>query len=363
MAKPVATRSKGRAKRGARFALDPRHAPKGHPELKIGKVGVLLVNLGTPDATDPASMRRYLREFLSDPRVIEWPKIIWWPVLNGIILMRRPRRSGEAYDKIWNRELDESPLRTSTRAQAEKLRAALAKHGPGLVVDWAMRYGNPSISSRLAALKEAGCERVLIFPLYPQYSASTTASVSDEIFDTLKGWRRQPAIRIVPPYYKEPVYIAALAASVRSALARVDWQPQVVLTSYHGIPQSYFRKGDPYHCHCQRTTRALGEALGWGDRKLRVTFQSRFGPEEWLQPYTDDTVRDLARSGIKRMAILCPGFVSDCLETLEEIAIGAGEIFREHGGEKFLFIPCLNASAPGMRVIRTMVERELKGWV
>lgn len=328
-----------------------------------GKVGVLLINLGTPDATDPASMRRYLGQFLSDPRVIEWPRIIWWPILHGIVLRRRPKRSGEAYDKIWNRELDESPLRTFTRAQAEKLERTLAKHGPGLVVDWAMRYGNPSIPSRLEALMAAGCERVLVFPLYPQYSASTSASVTDQVFDTLKSWRWQPAIRVVPPYFDEKIYIASLASSIKTSLGKLDWQPQVVLTSYHGIPQSYFKKGDPYHCHCQKTTRLLRKELGWSEKKLRVTFQSRFGPEEWLQPYTDETVRELARSGIKKIAILSPGFVSDCLETLEEVAIGVGETFRENGGEKFHFIPCLNDSAAGMRVIRTLVERELSGWI
>ncbi len=351
------------ASRKGDFTPDSRFAPIGHPDLATGKVGVLLINLGTPDATDPASMRRYLREFLSDQRVIEWPKVIWWPILNGVVLQRRPKRSGEAYDKIWNRKLNESPLRTCTRAQAEKLERALAGRGPRLVVDWAMRYGNPSIPSRLEALKTAGCERILLFPLYPQYSAATTASVNDQVFDTLKTWRWQPAIRIVPSYYDERVYISALVNSINGAVANIGWRPQVVITSYHGIPQSYFRKGDPYHCHCQKTTRLLREALGWNTKRLRVTFQSRFGPEEWLQPYTEDTVRQLAQSGIKRIAILTPGFVSDCLETLEEIALGVGETFRAHGGEKFLFIPCLNDSAGGMRVIRALVERELEGWL
>ena len=363
MAKP-ATKPRGRrAKRVDEFSPDGRFAPKDHPDIAVGRIGVLLINLGTPDATDATSMRRYLREFLSDPRVIEWPKIVWWPILNCIVLQRRPKRSGEAYDKIWDREHDESPLRTHTQSQSNKLAAGLAKHGSRLVVDWAMRYGNPSIPDRLAALQNHGCERILFFPLYPQYSASTTASVTDMIFDTLKSWRWQPAIRIVPPYYQEEVYIQALAETVKASLAKHKWKPQVVLTSYHGIPQSYFKKGDPYHCHCQKTTRLLGQKLGWNDKKLRVTFQSRFGPEEWLQPYTEDTVRELAQSGIKRIAILSPGFVSDCLETLEEIAIGVGETFREHGGEKFSFIPCLNDSAAGMRVIRSLVDRELKGWI
>ena len=363
----VTAATKQRKSRGAKqtggFGPEARFTPRGHPAVNVGRVGVLLINLGTPDATDKSSMRRYLREFLSDPRVIEWPKIFWWPILNGIVLQRRPKRSGEAYDKIWNRELDESPLRTYTRAQSEKLGRLLGKHGPRLVVDWAMRYGNPSIPERLEALKEAGCERILLFPLYPQYSTSTTASVNDQVFDTLKSWRWQPAIRIVPPYFDDSVYIDALAQSVEGAVRKSAWKPQVVLTSYHGIPQSYFKKGDPYHCHCQKTTRLLREKLGWSNKKLQVTFQSRFGPEEWLQPYTEDTVRELAQSGVKRLAILSPGFVSDCLETLEEIAMGVGEVFTENGGEKFMFIPCLNDSPPGMRVIRTLVERELKGWI
>jgi ferrochelatase len=345
------------------FSPDSQFTPKGHPKLAKGKVGVLLINLGTPDATDPSSVRRYLAEFLWDPRVIEWPRALWWPVLHGVVLRRRPRRSGEAYDKIWNRELDESPLRTFTRAQAGKLERAMANHGPALVVDWAMRYGDPSIPSRLEAMMAAGCERVLVFPLYPQYSATTSASVSDQVFDTLKSWRWQPALRVVPPYYDEKIYISALASSVKASLGALDWKPQVVLTSYHGIPQSYFEKGDPYHCHCQKTTRLLRQELGWSEKKLRLTFQSRFGPEEWLQPYTEDTVRELAQSSIKRIAIMSPGFASDCLETLEEIAMGVGEAFLESGGERFHFIPCLNDSTAGMRVIRSLVERELSGWI
>ena len=345
------------------FTADPNAAPAGHPDVKVNRVGVLLINLGTPDGTDYWSMRRYLKEFLSDPRVIEWPKIVWWPILNGIVLSRRPQKSGAAYDEIWNTELDESPLRTFTRSQAEQTAAALSGAGNRVVVDWAMRYGNPSIASRLEVLKEAGCDRILLFPLYPQYSASTTATVNDKVFETLMQWRWQPAIRVVPPYHDDPVYIEALADSVRGALATVDWEPEVVLASYHGIPQSYFDKGDPYHCHCQKTTRLLRDALGWDKDKLRITFQSRFGPEEWLQPYTDKTIEELAQSGVKRLAVLNPGFVADCLETLEEIAGEGGEIFHEHGGENFLHIPCLNDSPAGMRVITHLVERELSGWL
>ena len=345
------------------IAPDSRHWPKGHPDLAVGRVGVLLVNLGTPDATDVASMRRYLREFLSDPRVIEWPRAFWLPVLEGIVLRRRPKRSGAAYDKIWNRELDESPLRTFTRTQAEKLAKSLAKHGENLIVDWAMRYGNPSIAARLQAMKDRGCERILVFPLYPQYSASTTASVNDKVFETLMQWRWQPAIRTVPPYFDDPVYIDALAQSVRAKLDKLDWTPEVTLASYHGIPKSYFDKGDPYHCHCQKTTRLLLEALGWGGEKLMTTFQSRFGPAEWLEPYTDETLKALTGKGVKRVAVISPGFVSDCLETLEEIAIEAREIFLGHGGEEFCYIPCLNDTAAGMKVIRSVTERELRGWV
>lgn len=345
------------------IARDRPHWPKGHPDLAVGRIGVLLVNLGTPDATDAVSVRRYLREFLSDPRVIEWPRVLWLPVLEAIILRRRPKRSGAAYDKIWNREIDESPLRTFTRAQYEKLAEALAKHGDKLTVDWAMRYGNPSIPERLQALKDRGCERILVFPLYPQYSASTTASVNDKVFETLMQWRWQPAIRTVPPYFDDSVYIDALGQSLNASLDKLDWTPEVTLASYHGIPKSYFDKGDPYHCHCQKTTRLLREVLGWDDEKLTTTFQSRFGPAEWLTPYTDETLKALVEKGVRRVAVISPGFVSDCLETLEEIAVEAREIFLEAGGENFCYIPCLNDTPQGMKVIRTLTERELRGWI
>ena len=347
----------------AQFSPAKEHLPADHPEVRVGRVGVLLINLGTPDGTDYVSMRRYLKEFLSDPRVIEWPKIIWWPILNGIVLARRPKKSGAAYDEIWNKELDESPLRTFTRSQSDKLAAAFADQGGRVVVDWGMRYGNPSIASRLERLMAQGCDRILVFPLYPHYAAATTATVNDKVFETLMGWRWQPALRTVPPYPDEPVYIEALAQSIRNSLATVDWEPEVVLASYHGIPMSYFEKGDPYHCQCQKTTRLLRDALGWDDKKLRTTFQSRFGPEEWLQPYTDKTIEALAEEGVKRIAVLNPGFVADCLETLEEIAGEGAEIFHEHGGEQFLHIPCLNDTDEGMHVIETLVKRELQGWV
>jgi ferrochelatase len=339
-----------------------QHFPASHPVVKSGKVGVLLVNLGTPDGTDYASMRRYLKEFLTDRRVIEWSPFYWYPILFGIVLNRRPQKVGKAYETIWNKGLNESYLRTYTRSQAEKMAARLADF-PDVVVDWGMRYGQPSIAEKLDALKAKGCDRILLFPLYPQYAAATTATVNDKAFDALKAMRWQPALRTVPPYHDHPAYIDALAQSIESHLATLDWQPEVVITSYHGIPQSYFDKGDPYYCQCQKTTRLLREKLGWDDKKLIVTFQSRFGPEEWLQPYTDKTVEKLAQDGIKRIAVLNPGFVSDCLETLEEIAEQAMESFVHNGGEKFAHIPCLNDSDEGISVLEAQVRRELMGWV
>jgi ferrochelatase len=333
--------------------------PSNHPVVPHGKVGVLLVNLGTPDGTDRRSMRRYLEEFLTDRRVIETSRLKWYPILYGIILNVRPQKKGRDYDTIWNRERDESPLRTYTRSQAEKLGARLE----GVVVDWAMRYGNPSIASRLDALQAEGCERILLYPLYPQYAAATTATVNDKAFAHLITKRWQPALRTVPPYHDDPVYIDALARSVESHLATLSFEPEVVLASFHGIPQSYFRKGDPYYCHCQKTARLLRERLGWSEDRLRITFQSRFGPEEWLQPYTDKTVEALARSGVKSIAVMTPGFVADCLETIEEIGVENADIFRENGGVNFARIPCLNDGDDGMAVIEHVVRRELQGWV
>lgn len=336
--------------------------PKDHPPVQFGRIGVLLVNLGTPDGTDYWSMRRYLSEFLSDRRVIEWSPFYWQPILQLIVLSKRPQRVGKAYEEIWNHDKNESYLRTYTRSQSELLGEAL-KDLPNVTVDWAMRYGQPSIDSKMQALKDAGCERILVFPLYPQYSASTTATVNDAAFKSLLKMRWQPALRTVPPYHDEPAYIDALAKSIEAKLATLDWEPEVVLTSFHGIPQSYFKNGDPYHCHCHKTARLLRERLGWSAEKLRLTFQSRFGPEEWLQPYTDKTVEQLAKDGVKRIAIINPGFVADCLETLEEIAGEAGEIFLHNGGEKFAHIPCLNDTPEGMQVFETVVRRELQGWV
>ena len=334
--------------------------PAGHPPVQPKRTGVLLVNLGTPDGTDYRSMRRYLAEFLSDRRVIEWPRALWYPILHGIVLNTRPQKSGAAYRQIWNTERDESPLRTFTRSQAQKLGAALA--GSGVQVDWAMRYGNPSIESVTNAMIAAGCDRIVMFPLYPQYSATTTATVNDAFFDALKKLRWQPAVRTVPPYFDRPEYVDALAVSIEKHLATLAFEPEKVIASYHGIPQSYFRNGDPYHCHCMKTSRLLAERLGWPEGRLMTTFQSRFGPEEWLQPYTDKTVERLAKEGVKSIAVFNPGFVSDCLETLEEIAGEAGEIFHHAGGVNFTHIPCLNDSAEGMAVIEAVVRDELAGW-
>jgi ferrochelatase len=338
------------------------HLPAEHPKVNFGKVGVLLVNLGTPDGTDYKSMRRYLQEFLTDKRVIEWSRLLWYPILYGIVLNTRPGKVGKAYESIWNKDLDESYLRTYTRNQAEKMAASFADM-PNVVVDWAMRYGQPSIQSKMNELKKAGCEKILLFPLYPQYAAATTATVNDEAFRALLKMRWQPALRTVPQYSDDPVYIDALANSIEAHYASLDWEPELLLTSFHGIPKSYFMAGDPYHCQCYKTARLLRDRLGWSKEKLMVTFQSRFGPEEWLQPYTDKTVEKLAKDGIKRIAVINPGFVSDCLETLEEIAGEAGEIFHHNGGDKFTHVPCLNDSADGMRVLETVVRRELMGWV
>lgn len=341
----------------------PNTLPADHPRVKTGKIGVLLVNLGTPDGTDYWSMRRYLAEFLTDKRVIEWPKAIWYPILYGIVLNRRPQKVGQAYEEIWNKDLDESFLRTYTREQSERLADRITVPGGKIMVDWAMRYGQPSIPDRLQALKDAGCERILWFPLYPQYSAPTTATVNDKAFETLMKMRWQPAVRTVPPYHDDPAYIEALAKSIDRHLASLDWKPERIVASYHGIPQSYFKAGDPYHCHCHKTTRLLREHMGLSKDYLITTFQSRFGPEEWLQPYTDKTIVALAEQGVKNIAVFNPGFVSDCLETLEEIAGEAAEEFAEHGGEKFTHIPCLNDSDLGIDVIETLVRREMMGWI
>lgn len=333
-----------------------------HPKVEFGKIGVLLINLGTPDATDAASIRRYLAEFLTDRRVIEWSRWLWYPILYGIVLNTRPRKVGKAYETIWNKEKDESYLRTFTRSQALQLTNRLSDLS-SVRIEWAMRYGQPSIRDKIEELQRIGCERILLYPLYPQYAAATTATVNDEGFRALIALRWQPAIRTVPRYHDDPVYIDALARSIESHLATLGWEPDILLTSYHGIPMSYFMKGDPYYCQCQKTTRLLRERLGWYEDRIMVTFQSRFGPEEWLQPYTDKTLEQLARNGTKRIAVINPGFVSDCLETLEEIAVEAKEIFLHNGGERFAHVPCLNDGPDGMKVIEHIVREELSGWV
>jgi protoporphyrin/coproporphyrin ferrochelatase len=327
------------------------------------RIGVLLVNLGTPDATDYLSMRRYLKEFLSDRRIIEENRLKWWLVLNLIILTVRPGRKGRDYDKIWNKERNESPLRTITRSQSDKLEELLEKVDKRIRVDWAMRYGNPSIRSRLDALAAQNCERILIVPLYPQYAAATTATVCDEAFRALSLMRCQPILRVAAPYYAEPVYIDALAASLNAASGKLGFKPEVIVASYHGMPEDYVTKGDPYPRQCDETTALLRKKLKLDDEKLIMTFQSRFGTAEWIKPYTDATVKSLAERGVKSIAIITPGFSADCLETLEEIAMENAEIFRCSGGENFAAIPCLNDTPGGIAVIRDIVMRELKGWI
>jgi len=336
--------------------------PPDHPKVNSGKIGVLLLNLGTPDATDYWSMRRYLKEFLSDRRVIETSRLVWWFVLNFIVLTFRPKKSGALYDKIWDREANDSPLRVISKSQAAQLQQRLGSDS-GVIVDVAMRYGNPSTESRLNALQAAGCDRILLVPLYPQYSAPTTATANDKAFDILKTMRWQPAIRTAPAYFDQPSYVDALATSIEEGVKELDFVPDVVITSYHGMPESYLQNGDPYNCQCFKTTRLVREKLGWEADRLRVSFQSRFGPEEWLKPYTDDVLAQLPGEGAKKIAIVAPAFSVDCLETLEELAIGGKEIFMENGGEKYAYIACLNDSKLGMDVIEAVVRKELMGWL
>ncbi|WP_316174466.1 MULTISPECIES: ferrochelatase [unclassified Bradyrhizobium] len=326
------------------------------------RVGVLLVNLGTPDTADAAGVRVYLKEFLSDPRVVEDQGLLWKLILNGIILNTRPRRKARDYQTIWNNEKNESPLKTITRAQSEKLAASIADAGH-VVVDWAMRYGNPSIKAGIDALMAKGCDRILVVPLYPQYSAATSATVCDEVFRVLASLRAQPTLRVTPPYYDDEFYIEALATSIEDHLATLPFKPELIVSSFHGMPKEYVDKGDPYLEQCVATTALLRKRLGLDESKLLLTFQSRFGRAEWLQPYTDKTIEKLAKDGVKRIAVVMPGFTADCLETLEEIAGENAEIFKHNGGEAFSAIPCLNDSEPGMDVIRQLVLRELQGWI
>ena len=329
--------------------------PADHPPIVLPKVGVLLTNLGTPDAPDVASVKRYLREFLSDPRVVEIPQILWQPILRGLVLNTRPAKSAHAYTLVWSD--DGSPLAAVTKAQSAALQGAF---GAGVTVDWAMRYGKPSIPERLAAMKDAGCERILLAPLYPQYCAATTATANDRAFGVLAGMRWQPAIRTLPPYHDDPAYIGALKASVEAGIAALDFTPQAIVTSFHGMPQRTLELGDPYHCHCQKTGRLLGEALG---RETIVTFQSRFGRAKWLEPATDEVLEALPAKGITKIAILAPGFSADCLETLEELAIRGRESFVAAGGTDFAYLPCLNAGNIGVAMLKTILGRELAGWI
>jgi len=328
----------------------------------IGKIGVLLINLGTPEGTSYWPMRRYLREFLADRRVIETNRLLWWFILNGIVLSFRPQKSGRNYDKIWNRELNESPLKTITRSQTEKLAHRFCGVS-NVVVDWAMRYGNPAAGDRIKALSQAGCDRILLFPLYPQYSAATTATALDKVFDTLKEMRRQPALRSVPPYFEDAAYIDALALSLERHLASLTWKPDLILASYHGLPQSYVDAGDPYYGHCLATTKLLAQRLKAPPAAIETVFQSRFGKAEWLKPYAQATVEGLPARGVKNLVVIMPGFASDCVETLEEVAIGLREIFLERGGANFSAAPCLNDQRESIDMLEAIVRAELAGWL
>ncbi|WP_342251471.1 ferrochelatase [Sphingomonas sp. OTU376] len=328
--------------------------PADHPPVAAPKIGVLLVNLGTPDAPDAPSVRRYLGEFLSDQRVVEIPPLLWQPILRGIILRTRPKKSAHAYQQVWRE--DGSPLAAITRAQARALQGAW---GEQVLVDYAMRYGSPAIGERIAALKAQGAERILIAPLYPQYCGATTATANDKAFEALAALRWQPAIRTLPPYHDHPAYIAALKTSVEESLAKLDFEPDAILASFHGMPARTLELGDPYHCHCQKTARLLRQALG---RELVITFQSRFGRARWLEPATDATLAALPGKGAKKVAILAPGFSADCLETLEELAIRGRETFLGAGGTHFAYLPCLNDSEGGMAMLRTILSEELAGW-
>tara|TARA_B100001093_G_C26708810_1_gene962491 strand:- start:194 stop:1210 length:1017 start_codon:yes stop_codon:yes gene_type:complete len=328
-----------------------------HPEVKYGKTGVLIVNLGTPDSTSWWDIRKYLKEFLSDRRVIETNPILWWIILNFIILNVRPHKTARAYKKIWMKETNESPLRFYTRSQSEKLVQKFSSN-QNIHVDYAMRYGNPSIRSKMKLMKEQGCEKLIILPLYPQYAAATTATVCDEVYRNLMTMRWQPSLQIIPHYESEPLYIGALANSIENHLKTIDWIPDVILSSYHGIPQKYFDKGDPYQCYCHKTNRLLIEKFGT-KILIELSFQSRFGPASWLRPYTDKTLERLAKEGKKNILIICPGFSSDCVETLEEIEIEGQETFREHGGENFSMVPCLNDSTDHINLLEYLIKKHI----
>lgn len=329
--------------------------PIDHPKVAPPKVGVLLVNLGTPDAPTTPAVKRYLKQFLSDRRVVEIPPLIWQPILRAIILNTRPQKSAEAYAKVWTEK--GSPLAFFTAGQTD----ALAERMGDIVdVRYAMRYGNPSVADQLAAMKEDGCNRILIAPLYPQYSGATTGTVLDEAYASLTAMRWHPAVRTLPAYHDDSAYITALKQSIEASLAKLDFTPDEIVISFHGMPERTLHLGDPYHCHCQKTARLLSEAMG---RKLVVSFQSRFGRAKWLEPATDDTLMRLAREGTKKIAIFAPGFSVDCLETLEELAMQGHEQFEEAGGTHYAYLPCLNDSDGGMDMLETIIRRELSGWI
>jgi len=341
-----------------------QHMPADHPVIAGGKIGVLVSNLGTPDNYDYWSMRRYLNEFLSDRRVVDYSPLIWQPLLQLIILTKRPFSSGKNYKSIWNHAANESPLLTITKAQTEKLRASLAaRYGDRVIVDFCMRYGNPSTASRVHGLIEQGCRKILFFPLYPQYAGATTATANDQFFRALMAEKWQPAVRTVPAYFDHPVYIDALAQSVERAYDALDVRPDILICSYHGVPKRYLMEGDPYHCQCQKTTRLLRERLGWNKTEILSTFQSRFGPEEWLKPYTVEEVARQAASGKKRIAVIAPAFSADCIETLEEINEEIRESFEHAGGEQFTYIPCLNDDQAHVAALSTVIADNLAGWI
>lgn len=348
--------------------------PGDHPAIPVPKIGVVLVNLGTPEGTDARSVRRYLAEFLADRRVVDYPRLFWMPLLHGIILNTRPAKTGRAYAKIWRTESNESPLRYYTRTQAEQLDAAFAHAEnfsgigdttakPEIVVEWAMRYGVPPIRQTIQSLAKKGCTRILIVPLYPQYSATTTGTVNDEVFRTLMAMPWQPAVRTAPAFHDMPEYIDGLCAVTKRHLDSLDFIPERMILSFHGLPDRYFRAGDPYHCHCAKTARLLREAMGWTEEFAPLAFQSKFGPEKWLGPGTDAMIEGMARDGVKKLGVITPGFVADCIETLEEIAIAGKEIFEDNDGEHFTAVPCLNESPEMTNMVKAIVERELAGWV
>ena len=343
---------------------ETERTPDGHPFIPEEKIGVLFANLGTPDGYGYWQMRRYLREFLSDRRVIDYSRWKWLPILYLFVLSKRPFTSGKAYKSIWNNEADESPLLTITKSQIAKLSERLLKEfGSRLVVDYCMRYGNPSTSSALLRFEEQGCRRILFFPLYPQYAGATTATANDELFRELMKMKWQPAVRTVPAYFEDADFIAALAASVERAFAKMERKAEVLIASYHGLPKRYLLEGDPYHCHCRKTSRLLAEKLGWSKIRVATTFQSRFGPEEWLKPYTVEEVRRLALEGVQRLAVVAPAFASDCVETLEEIQGEIQEAFLAAGGKEFTYIPCLNDDAAHIDALAGIARQNLSGWL